>query len=160
MPLHLRQAKHRLTRMLNTVLRSSTVLSWLTDPVQIFSSPEVDAVFVLTSDEFHECYTTAALEAESRNLDDRRSLWLIIPVLIHGIETTWRSMAIQPVAATIRHITRRAFRHRRCLSKPPSGFCLYSSRCSPTTDYACSEIYISTDSPPQEAYSSTTAKPS
>ncbi|KAH7073749.1 hypothetical protein BKA63DRAFT_514719 [Paraphoma chrysanthemicola] len=34
-----------------------------TDPTEVFKSNEVDVVFILTSDEFHETYTVAALEA-------------------------------------------------------------------------------------------------
>ncbi|USW50070.1 Putative gfo/Idh/MocA-like oxidoreductase, NAD(P)-binding domain superfamily [Septoria linicola] len=34
-----------------------------TDPNEVFTSPDVDVVFVLTSDEFHEPYIIAALEA-------------------------------------------------------------------------------------------------
>lgn len=34
-----------------------------TNPEEVFNSPDVDVVFILTSDEFHEEYTIAALEA-------------------------------------------------------------------------------------------------
>lgn len=34
-----------------------------TDPTELFKSPDVDVIFILTLDEFHETYTIAALEA-------------------------------------------------------------------------------------------------
>ncbi|QDS74765.1 hypothetical protein FKW77_001478 [Venturia effusa] len=49
-----------------------------TDPTAVFESPDVDVVFVLTSDEFHEPYTIAALEA-GKHVMVEKPLTLSIP---------------------------------------------------------------------------------